>query len=150
MSTSPTSATALTAVLPAAPAVAERHFISRLTFETDAADVARQLAIDPTAIVLVDARSAEAHAESHLPGALSLPHRDIDAAAVAALPAEGLVVTYCWGPGCNAATKAAARIAAEGRPVKEMIGGLASWIEEGHPVEGASADMASAAPAACC
>lgn len=125
----------VTAVAPAAPVVAERHFLGRLAFETDPADVAAQLRADPASIVLVDARSAEAHAEAHLPGAVSLPHATIDEAALAALPPDALVVTYCWGPACNAATKAAARIAAAGRPVKEMLGGIDAWRAEGYPLE---------------
>jgi rhodanese-related sulfurtransferase len=55
--------------------------------------------------------------------------------ALAALPPRALVVTYCWGPACNAATKGAARIAGLGRPVKEMLGGIAAWEAEGLPVE---------------
>jgi rhodanese-related sulfurtransferase len=53
-----------------------------------------------------------------------------------------VVVTYCWGPGCNAATKGAARLAALGFRVKEMIGGIEYWRREGHPVEGTEGDQA--------
>ena len=53
---------------------------------------------------------------------------------VAALGDAPLVV-YCWGPGCNGATKLAHELAALGRPVKEMIGGFEYWAREGHPVE---------------
>ena len=47
-----------------------------------------------------------------------------------------MLVTYCWGSACNASTKAAARLAALGFQVKEMIGGLEYWRLEGCPVEG--------------
>ncbi|WP_349257890.1 rhodanese-like domain-containing protein [Iamia sp.] len=80
-------------------------------------------------------RSPEAYAAGHIPGAVSLPHATIDAAALASLPARALLVTYCWGPACNAAAKGAARIAELGRPVKEMIGGIDAWRAEGFPVE---------------
>ena len=46
------------------------------------------------------------------------------------------VVTYCWGPGCNGATKAALALSQLGYRVREMIGGIEYWIREGHPVEG--------------
>jgi rhodanese-related sulfurtransferase len=69
-----------------------------------------------------------------VPGAISLPHSRITADTVAELP-DGPVVAYCWGPSCNGATKAAARLAALGRPVKEMLGGFEYWEREGHPVE---------------
>jgi len=130
------------AVPAADPATAARHFGSRLAVETDPADVAEQLALDPTAIVLVDTRSPEAYAEAHLPGAVSLHHPTITAEALAALPTDALVVTYCWSISCNAATKGAARIAALGRPVKEMIGGIGAWRSEGFPVEGRAANGA--------
>jgi len=125
----------VTLVRAAAPVVAERHFVSRLAFETDPSDVAAHLRAAPDEIVVVDTRSPEAYAEAHVPGAVSLPHASIDAAAVAALPAHALLVTYCWSPSCNAAAKGAARLAALGRPVKEMIGGIEGWRAEGLPVE---------------
>jgi rhodanese-related sulfurtransferase len=44
------------------------------------------------------------------------------------------VVTYCWGPGCNGATRAALEFARLGYRVKEMIGGFEYWVREGLPV----------------
>jgi len=80
-----------------------------------------------------------AYARAHLPGARSLPHAEIDAAALDSVPAGTLLVTYCWGPGCNAATRGARRVAALGRPVKEMIGGFEYWVREGLPLVGEQA-----------
>jgi rhodanese-related sulfurtransferase len=113
---------------------AAAHFASRLAFETDVADVAAALAAGEADFVLVDARSEASYAGGHVPGAISLPHSRITADTVAELP-DGPVVAYCWGPSCNGATKAAARLAALGRPVKEMLGGFEYWEREGHPVE---------------
>jgi rhodanese-related sulfurtransferase len=121
---------------PAAPAEqAHRYFLDKLSFETDPADVARSIAEGTADFVLVDCRTVENYNKTHLPGAISLPWATIDAEAVAALP-EGLLVTYCWGPSCNASTKGAERLTALGRQVKELIGGLEYWIREGHPTEG--------------
>jgi rhodanese-related sulfurtransferase len=126
--------TTLTA--PAATAEeAARHYAARLAFETDADDVATAIRNGTQDFVLVDARSRRSYDASHLPGAISLPHGEIDADTVASLP-DGLVVAYCWGPGCNAATKACAKLAAHGRQVKEMLGGFEYFVREGHPVEG--------------
>jgi rhodanese-related sulfurtransferase len=124
----------VTAVPAADPATARAHFAGRLAVETDVADVAHAIAAGERDFVLLDARSEEAFAAGHLPGAISLPHERIDAETLAALPA-GLVVTYCWGPSCNGATRAAARLAELGRPVKEMIGGYEYWRKERHEVE---------------
>jgi rhodanese-related sulfurtransferase len=131
------------AVAAADPSAAERHFLDRLAFETDPADVAAQLRDAPDQIVLVDTRSAEAYADAHLPGAVSLPHATIDAAALASLPDDALIVTYCWSVTCNASTKGAARIAALGRPVKEMIGGIVAWQAEGFAIERSPSTRAS-------
>lgn len=125
----------VTTVPAADPEAAARHFLGRLSFETDPADVAAQLRDAPHQIVLVDTRSADAYAEAHVVGAVSLPHATIDAEALAALPPDALLVTYCWSAACNAATKGAARIAALGRPVKEMLGGIAAWEAEGFPLD---------------
>lgn len=77
--------------------------------------------------------SPEAFARRHLPGALHLPHRLIDAARMSEWPAETLFVVYCAGPHCNGADIAALRLAELGRPVKMMLGGLTGWQDEGLP-----------------
>ena len=48
-----------------------------------------------------------------------------------AYPPDTLFVVYCAGPHCNGADKAAVRLAALGRPVKLMIGGVTGWLDEG-------------------
>ena len=55
------------------------------------------------------------------------------------------VVTYCWGPGCNGATRAALALAELGFVVREMIGGLEYWIREGFPVQTAAGRVVRAA-----
>ena len=121
---------------PASPDVAARHFAARLAVETDPSDVHADLDRGVTSIVVVDARSPQHYAECHIPGALSLPHRTITRETTAHLSPEVCVVVYCWGPGCNAATKGAARLSALGFQAKEMIGGLEYWRREGYAVEG--------------
>jgi len=126
-------------------AVAGASVVQRPAVETDADDVASALAPGLRDFHLVDARSPAACAAAHLPGAISLPHRLIGEKAVGRLPA-GLLLVYCWGPGCNAATKAAARLAALSWSVKEMLGGFEYWVREGRPLEGADAGSARYAP----
>ena len=120
----------VTSIPAAPPADAERHFAARLAYETDAADVGGAIAAGDVDFVLLDVRSRAAYDAGHLPGAISLPHRDIDAATAAALP-DGLLVVYCWGPGCNAAQHAARKLASHGRQVKEMLGGWEYYVREG-------------------
>ncbi len=119
---------------------AHAHFSHRLQVETDADDVATAIREDAVDFVLIDARSPAAFASAHLPGAINVPHRTITAEVAAALPA-GPIVAYCWGPGCNAAIKAGARLSEHGREVREMLGGFEYFVREGHPVEGRNASF---------
>jgi rhodanese-related sulfurtransferase len=119
-------------------AAALEHFERRLAFETDVADVAAALAAGDPPFTLLDVRSAATFARGHARGACNVPAATIDSALAAALP-PGPLVVMCWGPGCNGAHKAAARLAALGREVREMIGGFEYWVREGMPVEGTDA-----------
>lgn len=119
--------------MPSAAAV--EHFRRRLAFETDPADLAAALAEQgDDAVVLIDTRRPEAYRAGHLPGARNLPHQAIDAGSTADLPHDRPLVTYCWGPACNAATKGALRLAELGFDVRELLGGYEYWCREGHPV----------------
>lgn len=118
----------------ATPAVARAHFEARLTFETDPADLFLDQQQGVPGLVVLDARSPAAFADAHIPGALNLPARQINAETTAAVARDQLIVTYCWGPGCNGATRAAARLAALGFQVKQLIGGIEYWQREGYPV----------------
>ena len=128
-----TSAILQTSAAAAEAAVA--HFAGRLSFEADVSDVAADIGAGVTGWVLVDSRSQESWDQGHVPGAIHLPTREIAARAASVVPDGVTVVTYCWGPGCNGATKAALEFAKLGYPVKEMIGGFEYWAREGLPVE---------------
>ncbi|GGI48718.1 hypothetical protein GCM10010932_34060 [Agromyces flavus] len=112
-----------------------RHFRARLDFETDVSDVAAALAASEPGFVLVDTRSEAAWLAGRIPGAVHLPGRRIADEAEARFPAGTRVVVYCWGPGCNGATRAALAFATLGYPVKEMLGGFEYWAREGFEVE---------------
>lgn len=136
------------AVVAASPPLATRHFLAKLAFETDPSDLAADLAAGVDRLVVIDTRSPEAHALAHLPGAINLPHAEVDEARVAelGLHPHDLHVTYCWGPACNASTRGAANLAALGFRVKELIGGLSAWQAEGFEVHGSPIDGSAAAP----
>ena len=104
------------------------HFTAKLAYETDAWDL-RDIEED---VVIVDARSDSAFAAEHIPGAISFPHRTINAQTTAALRRDCLYVTYCDGIGCNASTKSALNLARLGFRVKELIGGLDWWKRDGY------------------
>jgi rhodanese-related sulfurtransferase len=125
---------AVLSVPPADPSRAAAHFTTRLSFEADVSDVHADLEAGVAGLVVVDSRSHEAWRQGHLPGAVHLPTAEIAARAEALLPPGAVVVTYCWGPGCNGATRAALEFARLGFQVKEMIGGYEYWVREGFPV----------------
>lgn len=128
-------ATVVQQVKAAEPARALAHFEARLAFETDCADVWYATKHEQKDFVLLDVRTPALYAAGHVPGALNLPTRQITEQRLAEYPVDTLFVVYCAGPHCNGANKAAIKLARLGRPVKEMIGGLAGWIDEGLGLE---------------
>lgn len=139
MTTQPTATTVTNPVLrvpPAAPAAAAAHFGASLAFHADVSDVAAALASDDdTGFVLLDSRSTASWDQGHVPGAVHLPTALIAGQARQLLDPAVPVVTYCWGPGCNGATRAALALAELGYQVKEMLGGFEYWVREGFAFE---------------
>jgi rhodanese-related sulfurtransferase len=121
----------VTAIPAASSDLAKAHFAQRLSFETDCWDVHDALSRDVQDFVVLDVRSPTLYAKGHVPGAINLPHGKITARRMADWPASTLFVVYCAGPHCNGANKGALRLAELGRPVKEMIGGVTGWLDEG-------------------
>ncbi len=126
----------------------EQHYLDKLAYETDSWDlhVARKSA---EKIVVIDARSAEAFQKEHIPGAISLPHRQMNLATTERIDKAALVVCYCDGIGCNASTKGALNMSQLGFRVKELIGGLDWWKRDGHPTEGEAATVCNPGSCGC-
>jgi rhodanese-related sulfurtransferase len=122
---------------------AEHHFRSKLSFETDAWDVKTDMERGRTDFIVIDTRSPADFEARRIAGAINLPHRSMNAETTSQLPKDKLMVTYCWGPGCNGSTKGALKLASLGFRVKELIGGLEYWIREGGQVEGTLEDEAN-------
>jgi len=122
---------AVTEIEAAAATEALAHFEARRRFETDCWDVHASIAAGNQDFVLLDVRSPALFQQSHIPGAINLPHGKIIARKLSDWPMETLFVVYCAGPHCNGANKAAVRLAGLGRPVKELIGGMTGWADEG-------------------
>ena len=117
--------------------VARAHFEALLGFETDCWDVHEAFESGEPGFVLLDVRGPELFRESHVPGAVNLPHGRLTQRNLADYPSDTLFVVYCAGPHCNGADKAALRLARLGRPVKKMIGGIIGWRDEGFSVTSA-------------
>lgn len=121
----------ITQTPPASAAEAYAHFSERLRFETDCSDVYHSQQAGQVDYVLVDVRNAVAFAAGHVPGALNIPTQSITAERMAEFAADSLFVVYCAGPHCNGVHRAAVRLAQLGFAVKEMIGGVTGWLDEG-------------------
>ncbi len=115
----------------AVPEIALGHFRARFAFETDCSDVHHAVENDVADFVLLDTRSEELFRAGHASTAVRLPHSQITLESLPPLENKAVYVVYCAGPHCNGANKAALRIASLGLPVKEMIGGIEGWKDEG-------------------
>jgi rhodanese-related sulfurtransferase len=122
--------------IPAAPSArAVAHFAERFTVETDCSDVNAAMRSGTAGFILIDVRGPRLFAEGHVPGAINIPTPLLSPERLAAYAHDTLFVVYCAGPHCNGATKAALKLARLGRPVKEMIGGIAGWRDEGYDLQ---------------
>jgi rhodanese-related sulfurtransferase len=136
---------------PAAPsAIALMHFSQRLSFETDCSDVHASQQEGQVDYVLVDVRGAAAYAAGHVPGAINIPHRLMSAERMAEFPRDTLFVVYCAGPHCNGVHRAAVRLASLGYAVKEMLGGVTGWLDEGLSLVGAKGEQPNPAAGIAC
>ncbi|WP_329193333.1 MULTISPECIES: rhodanese-like domain-containing protein [unclassified Streptomyces] len=127
-------------VPPASPAAAAAYFSASLAFHADVSDVAAAFKTHreqgaELGFQLIDSRSTPSWDQARVPGAIHLPTALIPEQAERLLDKDVPVVTYCWGPGCNGATRSALALAELGFRVKEMLGGIEYWIREGFEVE---------------
>ncbi len=128
----PISRSAVTQIPAAAPDVAAAHFEALLSLETDCWDVHAGLREDADFVLLHVNGDQAGFDEAHIPGSIFFHHATLAEDTLAAYPTDTVFVVYCAGPHCNAADRAAAKLARLGRPVKKMIGGKAGWLDEGY------------------
>ncbi|WP_106476036.1 rhodanese-like domain-containing protein [Phytohalomonas tamaricis] len=115
------------------PAASATFMLSKLHYHCDAWDLAEDLKNGVEDIIVIDARSREHYHSGHIPGAISLPHREMNETTTASLAGDKVYVVYCDGIGCNGSTKGAYKLACHGFKVKELLGGLDFWQRDGHP-----------------
>ncbi len=120
----------------------------KLSYEMDSFDVYEAVERGEP-IVVVDGRSGSAYAEEHIPGAVSLPHREISFNSTEALDKSKIYVCYCDGIGCNASTKTALKLLTLGFQVRELIGGLDWWKRDGYATDGEKARTESGIKCGC-
>jgi rhodanese-related sulfurtransferase len=111
------------------------YYSNKLKYEIDSWDLSVYLETNEKVIV-IDARSSDAYALSHIPNSINIPHKTMNEETTKELDKSHLYITYCDGIGCNASTKGALNMAKLGFNVKELIGGLDWWIRDGYALEG--------------
>lgn len=91
-------------------------------------------------VTVVDARSGRAHAEGHIPGAISLPQpeaEDLLEVQSVPIPPQNLVITYCDGGACEQSEYLGLllRDRAGCDQVQVLEGGWQAWLEAKGPIE---------------
>ena len=89
-------------------------------------------------VTVLDVRPADEFALGHLPGAVNIPLRELEAR-LAQLDRGQEVVAYCRGPYCVLSYEAVAALRARGFKVRRLEDGLPEWRAAGLPVVTGSA-----------
>jgi rhodanese-related sulfurtransferase len=94
---------------------------------------------------LVEVLPREEYDELHLPGAISIPLKELDASSAGQLDPSRDVVVYCWDGLCDLSPRAASRLATLGfARVHDYAAGKVDWLAYGLPAEGGDADLPTA------
>lgn len=88
-------------------------------------------------VTLIEALPEKYFLHAHLPGAINIPHDQVDALAPSMLPDKGAeIVVYCANGPCKNSGIAAQRLSELGyRNVRDYHEGKQDWIEAGFPIE---------------
>lgn len=98
----------------------------------DAAELARRLEDQPP--LVLDLRPTEEYDAGHIPGAVSIPARELEAR-IGELPRDRPIVAYCRGPYCSTAAGAVRMLRERGYRVIRMQDSVPEWRAAGMPVE---------------
>jgi rhodanese-related sulfurtransferase len=83
---------------------------------------------------IIDVRPAEEYRAGHLPGAVSVPLKELEAH-LSELPKDQEIVAYCRGPYCVLAVEAVEKLRSEGYRAVRLEDGVQDWRAMGLPVE---------------
>lgn len=89
-------------------------------------------------LTIVDLRTPELFAKSHIPGAINLKFEELDKN-LDKLNKDQTTVVYCYDIVCHLSAKAAIELAKKGYKVKELVGGFDTYAEKNLKVEGTEA-----------
>jgi ArsR family transcriptional regulator len=118
--------------------VAEVERVVRSYFEKrdDLEPVSREELVERSqagTVTILDVRPEDEFALGHLPGALNIPLRELEAR-LGEIDPEHEVVAYCRGPYCVLSYEAVAALRARGFKARRLEDGLPEWRGAGLPV----------------
>jgi rhodanese-related sulfurtransferase len=111
---------------------------NKLDYEMDPSDLFHALE-NGEDVVPIDTRTSSGYLNEHIPGAMNIPHREMNERTTGHLDKSKLYICYCDGIGCNASTKGALNMTRLGFKVKELIGGIEWWKFDGYATHGEKA-----------
>jgi len=85
-------------------------------------------------VVVLDVRPIEEYRAGHIPGARSIPLKELESR-LGEIPADQEVVAYCRGPYCLFAVEAVERLRAHGFKATRLEDSLADWRARGMDVQ---------------
>jgi rhodanese-related sulfurtransferase len=88
---------------------------------------------------LVEVLPEDEYRELHLPDAINIPLKELDARQAERLDPERPVIVYCWDALCDMSPRAATRLAQLGFDVYDYALSKVDWMAHGLPVEGTGA-----------
>ncbi|MBX9666300.1 MAG: hypothetical protein K2X93_01725 [Candidatus Obscuribacterales bacterium] len=115
-------------------AKAVEYFEQKLAFEIGPIGLKYALEAKES-LTIIDLRTPELFAKSHVPGAINVSFEELDKAADK-FSKDKTTVVYCYGITCHLAAKAALLLAKKGFPVKELYGGFDEYHAAQLPTEG--------------
>jgi rhodanese-related sulfurtransferase len=94
---------------------------------------------------LVEVLPPEEYEELHLPGAISIPLKELTTESAQQLDRARDVVVYCWDGLCDMSPRAACWLTTMGfTRVHDYAAGKVDWLAHGLPAEGSHADQPTA------
>jgi rhodanese-related sulfurtransferase len=85
-------------------------------------------------VTVLDVRPVEEYRAAHLPGAMSLPLKELESR-LEQLPRDQEIVAYCRGPYCLLAMEAVERLRSHGFQATRLEDSVFDWRAHGLPVE---------------
>ena len=94
-------------------------------------------------VVLIETLGPKYYEDAHLPGAINIPHTEVDALAPELVPDKSAhIVVYCSNRACQNSPKAARKLVALGyENVYDYAEGKQDWIEAGLSTESGAAKV---------